>query len=106
MGIWKPGVQREHRQFHAKAHQEAEIAKQPERAARRPLGQLGEIERERVARKSEGEPADQDQQRCKRRVENEFGGCVLAVLTSPDGDQEVNRHQLQFPGQEEEQEIL
>ena len=106
MGIGKPGVQREHRQFHAETHQEAEVAEQSEAAAGGAGRQLGEIQGELVSGEGEGQAADQDQQRCKRCVEDEFRGRVLPVLPSPDGDQEVNRDQLEFPGQEEQQEIL
>ncbi|CAI8160193.1 MAG: Uncharacterised protein [Synechococcus sp. CC9902] len=106
VGIGKPGVQREHRQLDPESHQEAQIAEQTEAAACRAGGEIADVQRELITRKSQRQTADQDQQRGQGGVKDELGGCVLAVLAAPDGDQQIHRHQFQFPGQEEEQEIL
>ena len=99
-------MQGEHGQLDAKAHQETEVTEQAEGSTRRAAGQLGEVEAEAVAGEGQGQAAEQDQQGGRSRVEDEFGGGVLALLASPDCDQQVDRHQFQFPGQEEEQEVL
>ena len=106
VGIRQPGVQGEHRQFHAEAHQESEVAEQSEASTRRTRGQLCEVQGELITRQGQGQSADQDQQRGQSCVQDEFGGGVLTVLSAPDRNQQINRHQLQLPGQEEEQEIL
>ena len=99
-------MKREHRQLHAKSHQEAEVAEQTKASPGRTGCELGEVEGDLIARKGQGQAADQDQQRGEGGVEDEFGGGVLAVLTTPDGDQQVHRHQLELPGQEEQQKVL
>ena len=59
-----------------------------------------------VAGEGQGQATQQDQQRSGGCVENELGGCVLALGPSPDRNQEIDRHQLQFPGEEKQQEVL
>ena len=87
MGIGQPGVEREHRQFHAEANQEADVTQQAKAAAGGARCQFGEVEGEGVTGESQCQAADQDQQRGQGRVEDEFGCGVLAVLSAPDGDQ-------------------
>ena len=106
MGIRQPGVKREHRQFHAEPHQESQVTEKAEAAAWGTGGQFREIQGELITGQRQGQSADQDQQGSQGCVQDEFGGGVLTVLSAPDGDQQVNRYQLQLPGQEEEQEIL
>ena len=106
MGIGQPGVEREHRQFHAEANQETHVTQQSEAAARRTSRQFRDVEGERVTGEGQCQAADQDQQRGQGRVKDEFGGGVLAVLSAPDGNQQVDGNQFQLPGQEEEQEVL
>ena len=98
-------MQREHRQLHAESHQEAQIAEQAKGAARRSGDQLAEVEGEGPVQ-GQGQAAHQDQKGGGRGVKDEFGGGVLPLLASPDRDQEINGHQLQLPGQEEQQEVL
>ena len=52
VGIGQPGVERENRQLHAEAHQEAQITEEPEAAAGGTGGQLAEVEGEVVAGES------------------------------------------------------
>ena len=48
----------------------------------------------------------EDEQGAAGGVEDELGGGVLAPLAAPDGQQQIHRNQLQFPGQEEQQHVL
>ena len=105
MGIGKPGVQREHRQFHAEAHQEAQVAEQAKHAAGGAGDQFAEVEGE-GAIEGQSQAAEQDQQGGCGGVQDELGGRVLTLLAAPDRNQEIDRDKLQFPGQEEQQEIL
>ena len=106
VGIGQPGVEREHRQFHAEANQETHVTQQAEAAAGGTGRQFRDVEGERVTGEGQCQAADQDQQRGQGRVKDEFGGGVLAVLSAPDGNQQVDGNQFQLPGQEEEQEVL
>jgi hypothetical protein len=53
-----------------------------------------------------GQAGQQDEQRAAGGVEDELGGGVLTLLAAPDGQQQIHRHQLQLPGQEEQQHVL
>ena len=106
VGIGKPGVQGEDRQLDAKANQETQVTEQAKGAPRRAGGEVGEVEADGVTREGQGQSAQQDQQGGCGRVKDELGGRVLPLLAAPDGNQQIDRHQLQFPGEEEQQEIL
>ena len=99
VSIRQPGVQGEHRQFHAEAHQESEVAEQSEAAARRTGGQLCEVQGELITRQGQGQSADQDQQRGQSCVQDEFGGGVLTFMSAPDRDQQINMNQVHLPVQ-------
>ena len=105
VGVRQPGVQGKHGELHAEAHQEAEITEKAEGATSAALHQLSEVEGDGPV-EGQGETAHQDQQRGGGGIEDELGGRVLALLAAPDGDQQVNGHQFQLPGQEEEQEVV
>ena len=61
VGIRQPGVEREHRQFHAEADQEAHVTQHAEAAARRTSRQFREVEGEGVSGESQRQATDQDQ---------------------------------------------
>ena len=107
MGIGQPGVQGHDRQLDAKGNQQAGITEQLEL-----LGEvLGHQGREfkgggAAPVEGHGQGRQQDENRAPGRIENEFCCRVLALFGSPDRQQQVNRQQLQLPGQEEEQHVL
>ena len=59
-----------------------------------------------AAGKGHGQGHQQDEQGAAGRIEDEFGGCVLAFFSAPDGQQQVHRQQFQLPCQEEQQHVL
>ena len=62
VGIREPGMEGEHRQFHAEAHQESQVAEQPEAAARGAGGEFREVQSELITGECQRQSTDQDQQ--------------------------------------------
>ena len=53
-----------------------------------------------------GQARQEDEQRTASGVKDELGGGVLAFFPAPDRQEQIDRQQLQLPGQEEQQHVL
>ena len=107
VGIGQPGVQRYDRQLDPEGDQQAGVTEHLEAGAERLCGQ-GRVFKAggAAAVKAHGQGRQQDEHRATGGVEDELGGGVLAFLGAPDRQQQVDRQQLQLPGQEEQQHVL
>ena len=107
VSIGKPGVQRHDRQLHTEGDEQACVAEQLEATAEVLRRQGGVLKAGgSSAKEAHGQGRQQDEQGTAGCVEDEFGGGVLALLATPDRQEQIHRDQFQFPGQEEQQHVL
>ena len=106
VGIRQPGVEWNDRQLHAEGDQQARIGQQLELQGEALGHQVAVLKARVAAVEGHRQARQEDEQRAASGVEDEFGGGVLAFFAAPNRQQEIDRNQLQLPGQEEEQHVL
>ena len=105
VGIGQPRVQGPHRDFDRKGGGEGNEEPHLDIRGNAALGnQLGH--REGVALNAKPDDGKQHQNGTSHRVEEELDGGIDAARSAPDADQEVHRHEGEFPEDVEQEQVL
>ena len=102
--IWQPGVQRPHRHLDGEGRGEGQ--EQPQLDVRQDAA-VGDDLRHREGALVDAQPQDrqQHQDRARHGVQEELDRRIHAPRTAPHADQEVHRHQGEFPEDVEQEQV-
>jgi hypothetical protein len=106
MGIGQPSVEGENGEFHAKGNQQTSVEEKLESEGKGLEMELGDIKGDPIAVEGHSQRRHQNEDGGNGGVHQEFGSRVTPILPTPDAHQQIDRHQLDFPHDEKQQQIL
>ena len=104
--IRQPGMQRPHRDFDGKSQAQTPGTARSEYSPGCRLWRSAPAPRTCLAVDAQPQDGQQHQDRASHRVEEELDRRINAARSAPDADQEVHRHQGEFPEDVEQEQIL
>ena len=105
MGVGQPGVQRPHRDLDRKGSRKGQ--EQPELDIRRDAAHGDQIgHREAALVDAQPQDRQQHQDRACHGVQEELDRRIHTLRAAPDADQEIHRHEREFPEDVEQEQVL